>query len=130
VGKKLTTRWLKRVLAGDNATRLRPHMTIRMPVFSHPSVAALSEAFARADEPDTASEQEVFGNIDDKTLADHAPIGRQMMEVGCIQCHAFQGDELPGVVGVDLSGVPGRVYPSWFRDFIMDPASVKQRTRM
>ncbi len=130
VGKKLTTPWLKRVLAGEKATRLRSHMTIRMPVFSHPSVAELSDAITRADEPDTASEQEVFGKLNAKTLADRAAIGRQLMDVGCIQCHAFEHDALPGVVGVDLSGVPGRVYPSWFRDFVMDPGRLKQRTRM
>ena len=52
------------------------------------------------------------------------------MDTGCVGCHVFGGESLPGVVGIDLSGITNRVRPAWFRDFILDPGAVKDRTRM
>ncbi len=123
-GRKLQPAWFKKVLRGDKAD-IRPHMHIRMPVF-HPSLAETVPAqMAAADHASNASERDVFGSLDDLSSA-----GRTMMDVGCVQCHEFRGFALPGVVGVDLKGVTNRVRPEWFHSFILDPGSVKARTRM
>jgi hypothetical protein len=37
---------------------------------------------------------------------------------------------MPGVVGTDLGEVTSRVHAQWFHDFLLDPASLKERTRM
>ncbi len=52
------------------------------------------------------------------------------MNIGCVECHQFRGETLPGTVGIELQGVAGRVHPNWFQEFLHDPASLKPRTRM
>ncbi len=123
-GRKLQPAWFKKVLRGEKAD-IRPHMHIRMPVF-HPSLAETVPAqIAAADKASNASESDVFGSLDHLSSA-----GRAMMDVGCVQCHEFRGFALPGVVGVDLKGITNRVRPEWFHAFILDPGSIKARTRM
>jgi hypothetical protein len=52
------------------------------------------------------------------------------MDTGCIQCHALNGEQLPGVMGVDLARIDLRLRSDWFRDFLRDPAALKPGTRM
>lgn len=125
VGRKLKASWMKKVVRGDKNTALRPHMTIRMPKFPHQDVLKLVDQIGTVDEMDTTSAEAIFGSSD--TLGE---AGQGLMEIGCIQCHRFDGQAMPGVIGVDLTGVPERVYPSWFRDFITNPGAIKKRTRM
>ena len=124
VGKKLNKTWLKNLFAAKK-TDIRPHMHVRMPVFPRAQVSRLPELFAKVDRADTSKPENVFGNIEDS-----AEIGRKLMDVGCVQCHAFDGHTLPGVVGVDLEGINRRIHPRWFHDFLLDPAKLKARTRM
>lgn len=138
VGRKLKPEWLKRVLRGDSKTTLRPHMTIRMPRFSHADVTALADRLGEVDGVDPAPASEVFatsspGEITSapgETSGSDGEIGRGLMEIGCTECHVFDGQAMPGVIGVDLAGVPDRVFPSWFHDFVMNPGRMKSRTRM
>lgn len=125
VGKKLTAKWMNRLFQGDRKTILRDHMTIRMPVYPHGDVLKLADQFGDADHVDESSDTKIFGKI-----SSLAPIGKQLMEIGCIQCHEFNGQSLPGVIGVELSGVPDRIHPAWFRRFVTNPGAVKARTRM
>ncbi|WDQ15305.1 c-type cytochrome [Rhodopirellula sp. P2] len=125
VGAKLTSAWMRKVLEGHPATRLRPHMTIRMPKFPQPEVEPLVRALEAADQGSPLSDADVF--------ADHVPLaetGMRLTQVGCIQCHVFDGQALAGVVGIDLGGVTNRIRPSWFREFVLDPGSRKRGTRM
>lgn len=128
VGRKLAAPWFKQVLAGTGD--VRPHMHARMPVFAKAQVASLPTFFAKADTANQTSNQE-FQNLEDfgslKTLAE---AGRSLLDLGCVQCHPLRGEYLPGVVGVDLEGITTRVRPQWFRDFLLNPASLKSRTRM
>ncbi len=127
VGKHLTAAWIKSVLTGKGA--IRSFMTIRMPVFPADVTKPLPALFTSVDfdsaKPRTAAQ--VFAQADRKTLVD---AGRQLMDTGCVQCHAFKGEALPGTVGVDLQGVTGRIHPEWLHDFLKDPGSLKNRTRM
>tara|TARA_R110002049_G_scaffold27321_2_gene94108 strand:- start:222787 stop:225147 length:2361 start_codon:yes stop_codon:yes gene_type:complete len=124
VGQKLNKAHMKNVLLGKKAD-IRPHMHIRMPVFPGDATAFLPNQFAAADQADTSSAAKLFGDS-----LDQHDVGRSLMDVGCIQCHAFRGYTMPGVVGVDLQGIDARVNPSWFRSFLLDPGSLKARTRM
>ncbi|MFY9257031.1 MAG: c-type cytochrome [Fuerstiella sp.] len=124
IGKKLTVASMKSVLAGKTA--IRPHMHIRMPVFPTAATKELPELFAAADSIGSQpTEAAVFGNF--KSLATE---GRALMDAGCVQCHTFKGETLPGTVGVDLAGVTDRVNPKWFYDFLHNPSLLKERTRM
>lgn len=125
VGRKLKPAWLNQVLKGQGD--VRPHMRIRMPIFPGDQVGDLPEWMAEADRlrEKPRSEKEVFGDI--SGLAD---AGRHLLDTGCVQCHSLRGDALPGVVGIDLEGIASRVEPQWFHDFLLDPGSLKSRTRM
>ena len=126
-GNRLNPSWLNNVLTGKGS--VRPFMTIRMPVFpadlTKPLPAMFVEADAAATKPPDAAN--VFARADTKTLVE---AGRQLMDAGCVQCHVFKGEALPGVVGIDLEGVTNRVQPAWLHDFLKDPGSLKERTRM
>lgn len=127
VGSKHTTNWINNVLNGKG--NVRPFMTIRMPVFPAEVTKPLPVLFATADAGTTkqSNEASVFAAADKKILVE---AGRQLMDTGCVQCHAFKGEVLPGVIGVDLEGVTQRVHPNWLHDFLKDPGSLKARTRM
>ena len=126
-GTRLNLSWLNNVLTGKGS--VRPFMTVRMPVFPAAITKPLPAMFAKADAaatkpPDAAS---VFAQADTKALIE---AGRQLMDTGCVQCHVFKGEALPGVVGIDLEGVTNRVHLAWMHDFLKDPGSLKERTRM
>lgn len=123
VGKKLNPSWFKKVLDGKGD--IRPHMTIRMPIFPAEELKELPKQLAIADEDDTASEKDVFGD-----LTNLAKPGRELLNTGCIQCHPLRGENLASVVGTDLSGVHQRVRPAWFKEFLRNPIALKKRTRM
>ncbi|MEZ6089190.1 MAG: c-type cytochrome [Pirellulaceae bacterium] len=124
IGAKLHSTWLSQVLQGK-ATDLRPHMHIRMPIFPGSVAKSLVPTLTKADEASTLSAEQVFG--DTKGLADD---GRDLMDIGCVQCHQFNGNTLPGIVGIDLNNVSKRIRPQWFHDFLLNPVSLKARTRM
>jgi len=127
VGNKLTANWMGNVLAGKG--NVRPFMTIHMPVFPGSVTKSLPAEFTNADvgTKKLAGESDVFAKADQKTLVE---AGRQLMDTGCVQCHAFKGEALPGTVGVDVEGVTKRIHPNWLHDFLKDPGSLKARTRM
>ncbi len=124
VGAKLTSAHLANVVSGK-ASPVRPYMQIQMPRFSLDVTRALPKLFAKVDNANAADTTRVFGKT--KDLAD---AGRELMDIGCVQCHTFNGDALPGVVGVDLNKINSRIHPAWFEQFLLDPGKVKARTRM
>ncbi|WP_145102902.1 c-type cytochrome [Gimesia panareensis] len=123
IGFKLQKDWLSKVLQGKGD--IRPHMQARMPLFPSRQIAVLPNQFENVDRKVERSEEEVFPEHEQL-----APAGRIMLETGCIQCHPIRGESMPGVVGTDLGEVTERVHPQWFHDFLLDPASLKPRTRM
>jgi len=121
VGRKLKTDWMKRVF--DGRGDVRPFMTARMPVFGA-ATDGLPVLFRAADRTEQLPEDR-FAAVEPSIDA-----GRQLMDVGCVQCHPVGGERLSGVVGVDLADIDQRVYPDWFHEFLLDPAGLKERTRM
>ncbi|WP_186775163.1 c-type cytochrome [Allorhodopirellula solitaria] len=124
VGRKLTSAHLTNVLSGK-AAAVRPYMQIQMPRFSPDVTRSVPTLFAEVDQAHSVSEKQVFGDA-----AGLAEAGRELMDIGCVQCHAFAGNSLPGVVGIDLSKIGSRIQPAWFEEFLLDPGAVKARTRM
>lgn len=122
VGRKLQPAWFKNVLLGKKAD-LRAHMQIRMPVFHHELANQLPELFREVDQ--VATNKLTLTND-----AAQIEIGRQLIDVGCIQCHSLGGNALPGVIGVDLRNLSSRLQPSWFHEFVQNPSALKARTRM
>ena len=124
VGRKLKPEWIAQVLQGKG--KIRSHMKIRMPVFAGNNAKSLPALFTETDgEHQSPSAQMVS---DDQAILTEA--GRQLLDIGCVQCHPLQGDSLPGVIGVDLHGLGARLQPQWFHDFLLNPETLKPRTRM
>jgi mono/diheme cytochrome c family protein len=125
---------------------IRPHLHGRMPKYSSDFAKGFVESFQQAQASIDSSPLAALASSsanDGSTAKLLAPrgwpaagdvaqvaAGRQLMDAGCVQCHLFRGEGLPGVVGVDLSGVQDRVRPDWFHDFVIHPAGLKPRTRM
>lgn len=124
IGRKLQPKALAAVF-DPGVSPHRPHLTIRMPAYRADAVQSLLSDFPAADQVDPASARHVFG-----TTAALAEAGRELINTGCVECHPLRGESLPGVVGVDLESVTSRVRPAWFHRFVLDPGSVKERTRM
>ncbi|MCA9026750.1 MAG: c-type cytochrome [Planctomycetaceae bacterium] len=123
VGRKLRPQALAAVFQPKSPPHRR-YMTIRMPSYPTSVVELLISHLPVADGVDKSDELQVF------TGSKLAEAGRDMVNTGCVQCHPFRGESLPGVVGIDLNEVTSRVYPRWFYDFIHNPNDLKNRTRM
>lgn len=128
VGAKLTPRSLASVFSAKSA-KYRKYMKARMPAYHPSTVSSLLAQLPKADAASDASESEAFGEVVTK-LDPHATVGRQLIGTGCVECHSFGGEALPGVVGIDLDGTTTRVRPDWFHRFVLNPGAVKHRTRM
>lgn len=126
-GEKLTTNWINSVLAGQG--HVRPFMSIRMPVFPAEATKPLPAMFENAD---TSQVKSLDSDNQSAAMEKGAFIeaGRKLMDTGCVQCHAFKGEALPGTIGVDLEGVTQRIRRDWLYKFLKDPGSLKPRTRM
>ncbi|HBV65106.1 MAG TPA: cytochrome oxidase [Rhodopirellula sp.] len=125
VGSKLQPKALKAVF-DQRTPAYRRHMKARMPAYHATAVEALVENLPVADRAGKKSESTVFGNADESLFR----AGHELSGTGCVECHYFRGESLPGVVGLDLAGITTRVRPEWFHDFVLDPGALKNRTRM
>jgi mono/diheme cytochrome c family protein len=123
VGRKLNKEALVDALNGN--IHVRPHMYIRMPKFAADSVESLPSDLIKADAAKTPTTKTFSGDIS-KLAGD----GRTLFDTGCVQCHPVRGENLPGVVGIDLAGAAKRLKPNWFHDFLLNPVALKERTRM
>ena len=121
-GRKLQTAWITQVLQGKGS--IRPHLTARMPIFPATLTKPLPALFASAEDAPTQSAEDVFGKQTD------VKAGRELLNIGCVQCHSLKDEVLAGVVGVDIGNIDKRIRPQWFHDFLLNPVALKQRTRM
>ncbi len=125
VGRKLTRDWIQKVVEGKG--EVRPHFLARMPIYADHS-KALATAFVSADRMESMTSSEVKSN----NQASQAILtaGRDLFDSGCVQCHAFRGESLPGTIGIDLADVDTRIHREWFEAFLRNPAGLKKNTRM
>ncbi|MFP6581021.1 MAG: cytochrome c [Candidatus Hydrogenedentota bacterium] len=127
IGAKLTENGLSSVLLSDGT--VRPYMATRMPQFGEENVAHLVDAFSKADKNPDALPIDVSG------LEHHHRnmYGRQLMGTegfGCVSCHNLYGAKSLGIPAIDLATVPERIQPSWFKEYLLDPAELRPGTRM
>jgi mono/diheme cytochrome c family protein len=125
VGRKLSKAWIQKILEGNGD--VRPHFRARMPVFAeHSKSLAASLVAADISVPLPGTFHEKIANASDGDLE----AGRQLLDAGCVQCHALRGEALPGSIGIDLADIAIRMEPEWFHAFLLNPASLKKNTRM
>ena len=129
VGGKLTEAALKGVF-GAKAVRHRPFMTIRMPAYHQSLVDELIRDLPVADSELNGSESKFLAGADQGATGEMLSAGRELINTGCVECHIFREEQLPGAVGVDLHGIEKRLTPRWFRKFVENPERLKHRTRM
>ena len=132
VERKLKPAWLGRFLVGNG--NVRPYLYARMPRLADAEAkryVALFSAVSRGPASGVLSADAPPAG-DWPAAADllRVDVGREMLDAGCVQCHVFRGESLPGVVGIDLAGIADRVQPDWFHAFVLHPAGLKARTRM
>ena len=123
IGAKLQPNWMKKVLLGSGD--IRPYLQIRMPKYSESIAGSITRELGEADSADLRADRSDF---DSQPALIEA--GRNLLDVGCIQCHPIRGHVLPGVAGIDLSKIGERLQPTWFKQFLLDPVATKPRTRM
>ncbi len=121
-GKKLRVEWLERVFAGTGD--VRPHVLARMPRFGVDNVRGLARRFVEVDGGELSTAVELLEPEGD------AEAGRTLLSAGCVQCHGVRGTRLPGVLGIDLTGIHERLQRRWFDEFVVDPAAKQPGTRM
>ncbi|QDV44657.1 Cytochrome c [Stieleria neptunia] len=124
VGRKLTPKALASVFHPKTRPH-RPFMTARMPAYSDDTADSMVRGFQAADRVDQQDAVDLLPPQQEMTDA-----GRDLVNTGCVGCHAFRGESLPGVVGIDLSGTTNRIDSKWFYEFVLNPSAVKKRTRM
>ncbi len=125
VGRKLTRDWIQKVIEGKG--EVRPHFLARMPIYADHS-KALATAFVNADRIESTTSSAAKPN--NQTSQAIQTAGRELFDSGCVQCHAFRGESLPGTIGIDLADVGTRIHREWFEAFLRNPASLKKNTRM
>jgi cytochrome c551/c552 len=127
VGAKLTKQGFQDILI--NGHSVRPYMATRMPQFGEDQVADLAEAFLAVDKDPNPIPNSVSG------LEHHhrSRYGRTLMGtegLGCISCHNLHGTPSLGIPALDLATVPERLQPTWFKQYLYDPAALRPGTRM
>ncbi|MDG2222068.1 MAG: c-type cytochrome, partial [Rubripirellula sp.] len=103
VGAKLTSKTLAGVFAAKTVP-YRTYLTIRMPAYHSESIKGLSELLQAADRDHVPKNSQTILSANKPQIAKFLPAGRQLANTGCVQCHLFAGEALPGVVGIDLKG--------------------------
>jgi cbb3-type cytochrome oxidase cytochrome c subunit len=124
VGAKLTPAGFGDVLL--NGLRYRTAMATRMPLFGKANVSELPELFRQADAGKVPAYKPEFS----PRLVEE---GRQLAgnkALGCVNCHAWGSQRVPGAEGLDLLQGVKRLRPEWFHALLVDPQQLKPRTRM
>lgn len=125
IGRKLQRSWIQKVLEGKGD--VRPHFRARMPVFADHS-QSIAGAFVEVDHAQSSNDTKPMDEQATKPFDLDA--GRNLMDSGCVQCHAFRTESLPGAIGIDTADVGNRIQREWFEAFLLNPASLKKNTRM
>lgn len=124
VGDKLRPEWLREVLF--NKGTVRPYMATRMPQFGRENVAALADAFVKAESSKTDGPPSEYDARD-------AKFGRKLVGregLTCITCHTFAKHKSLGVPAMDMTQMSKRLKKDWFRRYLLNPSSLRPGTRM
>ena len=124
VGAKLRPEWTSEVLLKGGA--VRPYMATRMQQFGEGNVGHLPALFDQVDDPRPDDSTAEVPLIDTK-------YGRRLVGtkgMACITCHNFGPFPSLGIPAIDLTQMSHRLKRSWFREYLIDPASLRPGTRM
>jgi len=135
VGRKLKPEWLEMAVRGDPATRVRPYLKTRMPIYPRVYESLAHSAFLLNDviriDVKGADPVEIPPDI---AKVDDLAAGRKLLGthggVNCITCHGWGGQPSLGIQGMDLSTLDQRLHPQWFREFLLDPSKYRTGTLM
>ncbi|MCZ6597334.1 MAG: hypothetical protein O7B99_06840, partial [Planctomycetota bacterium] len=126
VGFKLTTSWLREVLAGEG--RARPYLAARMPRYAEEHVDMLPGDLARLAGvvPDTDALEPVAND-------ELVMLGRGLMDrtqLSCVACHVYKDFPPNGTAGPDMTAFAERLRYEWYVAYMQDPMRYKAGTRM
>ena len=126
IGHKLTTPWLKQVLLGKPASRVRPYLKTQMPSY-HAHADKLATWLSRIDQKPNAPK------IKDLPV-DGLNAGRQLLSnkggYNCVTCHNWADKKSPGIQGLEISNLHHRLRPEWFREYLLHPTAYRPNTLM
>lgn len=121
IGQKLKPGWMEKVFQGEG--RVRPYVKTKMPAYpQHAAVFTMlfQTVDAKPDLPELA-----HGDIQ---------AGRKLLGiqggVNCITCHVWGDHPSLGIQALDISSLNERLQPTWFRNYLLDPAAYRPGTLM
>ncbi len=124
VGDKLRPEALEKTL--DGSIRVRPYLAARMPVYGAGVTDRLPELFATIDAVPAHAAEPTFS----EEAVEQGRLIAGTEGLGCITCHTLAGHASLGIPAVDLAAMHSRLRPGWFRELMLDPASLQPGTRM
>ncbi len=122
VGAKLRPEWLNKVLYDGEI--VRPYMTTRMPQYGAAGLADLADLFAEVDKMDPV-ELAPPGREEEPEMRNGAHFLLGDQGLNCIACHNYNAKESPGMKGLDLMTSYQRLQPTWFYEYMKNPAKFR-----
>ncbi|MEZ6118713.1 MAG: c-type cytochrome [Pirellulaceae bacterium] len=144
IGDKLTDDALRTAITrtpvadhdDSSASTLRPWLHVRMPRFRMNGTGAdgLLHYLISLDRKDATDLPQVADNVTETAVL---VAGQRLVSsagFGCVSCHII-GDSSPtnapvNALGPDLTGLAQRIRPSWFYEWVHDPAKLVPRIEM
>lgn len=117
VGAKLTPQWLSEVLLRGG--RQRDYMDAAMPQFGDAQVGHLAELFGLVDKLEVAALPKVT-QLQESKAAGYEMVGTTGL--GCIACHAFNGQKAGEISALDLAYTTQRLQNNWFTLYMRQPS--------
>jgi len=121
-GAKLKTEWIHKVMFDDE--RSRRYQLLRMPNFGETNLSFLPPLLSQVDgllpgeftEP-ARKKRGVIRSAGQKLVGNKG--------LNCVACHTFNKKASPGFQGMDLLQTYDRLLPSWFYNFMANPAKFR-----
>jgi len=121
-GAKLRPDWMNKVFYEGES--VRPYMTTRMPQYGTEAMAGLTELFGKTDKLDPFE----FAELDKESAPMMRDGGHKLVGdtgLNCIACHNYNGNDSPGMQGLDLMTSYQRLQPAWFNQFMRTPGALR-----
>ncbi|MEM9800523.1 MAG: PA14 domain-containing protein [Planctomycetota bacterium] len=125
VGRKFRPKVLRAALRGEE--RVRPYLSTRMPRIGRKNASGIADRLAVLDRAATSSAPVDCGF---EVVESGRRLAGDRGGLGCVQCHSFLGTKSLGIQAVDLGEMHRRLEFGWFRELLLDPASVDLEARM
>ncbi|MBI1370700.1 MAG: hypothetical protein GC162_18840 [Planctomycetes bacterium] len=124
IGRHLQKAWMHDVLAGK--AEVRPYLNTRMPMFGFDNVGAFVDLTFEADGGSAADPAMAFKDGD--VEAGRTLLGARGLM--CITCHQLRDRKALGIQALNLSTIPRRLQPDYFRRALIEPQVLRPGTLM